>query len=454
MVTPVLTERWTHLFNHSIQSSLWNCTKRFLVVPAGRRSGKTELAKRKLVIKAIEFYGAPNGRFICGAPTTAQAREIFWEDLKSMVPDYALAGSRKNSISETMMTVWLWNGAKIQVIGMDRPERAEGSPIDGMVLDEYGNMKASVWTEHLRPALSTLGRLGWCWFIGVPEGRNHYHQLFLDCDLPAKAETWESFTWKTADINPAEAEAAKADMDLLTYLQEYEGSFVSFEGRAYYDFDSTYNVPPKGERCVADLSKPLIFTFDFNRKPGVAGVLQELPSPKWLNRINGRNVGLVTTGVDEVWLENNSNTKRVCDRLLAKYSGFKQKVYLYGDASGGAGGSAKVEGSDWDLIRAKLKPVFGDRLISMVPKGNPRIRSRVNSVNGRFKAADGMVRAVFDAVACRYHIRDFEGVSCDSNGDLEKSGDVMLSHISDAFGYYTVKKHPCGGVKGIKRGEV
>ena len=67
----------------------------------------------------------------------------------------------------------LINGAQIWVVGLDRPERIEGSPWDGGVLDEYGNMRANAWPEHIRPALSD--RAGWCDFTGVPEGRNHYY---------------------------------------------------------------------------------------------------------------------------------------------------------------------------------------------------------------------------------------------------------------------------------------
>ena len=69
----------------------------------------------------------------------------------------------------------LKNGAQIWVVGLDRPERIEGTPWDGGVLDEYGNMRANAWPEHIRPALSDRG--GWCDFTGVPEGRNPMAEL-------------------------------------------------------------------------------------------------------------------------------------------------------------------------------------------------------------------------------------------------------------------------------------
>jgi hypothetical protein len=72
-------------------------------------------------------------------------------------------------------------------------------------------------------------------------GRNHYYETAEKAqaelaELGAESE-WGYFHWKSADILPAkEIEAAKRDLDPLTFAQEYEASFVNFEGRAYYAF--------------------------------------------------------------------------------------------------------------------------------------------------------------------------------------------------------------------------
>ena len=129
--------------------------------------------------------------------------------------------------------------------------------------------KKKAWQENVRPALAD--RRGWCWFIGVPEGRNHYYDL----DKQAKADDtgeWDSFHWVSADILPREEiEAAKRDLDELTFQQEFEASFVSFEGRAYYPFDERIHTA----RIRYNPKQPLVFCFDFNVAPGVAAVIQE-----------------------------------------------------------------------------------------------------------------------------------------------------------------------------------
>ena len=450
----VLTSRWTPLKFHETQNRFFHSNRRFQVIPSGRRSGKTEIAKRKLIIAAITFSAFPDGRFVAAAPTHSQAKDIFWDDLKAMVPDWALRGNRFNSIAESTRTIFLWNGAKIQVIGLDKPERAEGTPIDGIILDEYGNMKESVWKEHIRPALSTPGRPGWAIFIGVPEGRNHYYYLYLSAHKKDKKD-WAAFHWKTAEINPEEAEAAKEDMDLLTWQQEYEGSFVTFEGRCYYTFDRKNNMTPDGERLIYQPGKDLIIMMDFNRKPGVAAIAQEQEPPAWMQKRNG-NKNIITAGIGEVYIENNSNTEVVARRLAAEWGFHKGNVLLHGDASGGAKTSQGIRGSDWDIVTAELKPIFGDRLKQRYPKGNPSIRTRVNSVNTRFQNAKGFHGAVLDEKMCPMLIRDFEGVTCDDDGGPDKKSDkkTLLTHISDGWGYYMNVKHPCGAGYQMTRSEL
>src|SRR5690606_27340915 len=134
----------------------------------------------------------------------------------------------------TDLSIRFYNGAEVQVGGMEKPERWEGRPIDGAMLDEYANMKPDAWGKHIRPGLSTKGREGWAWLIGVPEGRNHYWELYKrakDGDDP----TWSAHHWPSKLIvSPEEIEAARRELDPLTFEQEYEGSFVNFAGRAYY----------------------------------------------------------------------------------------------------------------------------------------------------------------------------------------------------------------------------
>lgn len=319
---------------------------------------------------------------------------------------------------------------------MDKPERVEGPPLDGAICDEYGNMKPDVWTKHLSGALATIDRPGWCWFIGVPEGRNHYYRLYKDALRTTKA-TWDAFHWVSSDIlDPEEIEDAKTRMDPLSYDQEFNASFLNFTGRAYYAFNETQQA---SERMRYNPSLPLLFCFDFNRAPGVAVILQE----QEYGGINPWVADNITAAIGEVWISQNSTTPAVCRKLIKDWGKHEGLIYCYGDSTGGAKGSAKVQGSDWDLIKAELRPHFKERVKFRVPRKNPAQRSRVNSVNSRLLTADGYMHFMVDPGRCEHLIEDLDGVIVldGGAGEIDKDHDEMLTHTSDAVGYYFSEKY-------------
>lgn len=431
---PVAASRWYGLRPHKVRDAYRYSNARFNICAAGRRSGKTEHFKRKVIRKAMSAHAIrPDARFFAAAPTRDQAKRIFWNDLKKMVPKQFLAGDP----SESELTIKLINGAEIVIVGLDKPERMEGSPWDGGGIDEIANVKPTAWSENIRPCLSD--RLGWCDFTGVPEGRNHYYDLAErakaeELELGKDAQ-WRFFHWVSADIlPPAEIEAAKRDLDELTFDQEYNANFVNFAGRAYYSFDPIQNVARLDWRDFA----PLIICFDFNVDPGVAAICQEMTLPN----------GLEGTGVlGEVYIERSSNTARVCRKIIEDWGMHQGIVRLYGDATGGSRGSAKLAGSDWDIIQDCLRPVFGSRLEVCVGSSNPPERARVNAMNSRLCSAAGQRRLFVDPVYAPKMARDLDGVRVipGSAGELDKHSDKKLTHISDALGYYVEAEFPVNG---------
>ena len=71
-------DRWYSLIEHDVQTALVNDQVRFKIVPAGRRSGKTERAKRFVVREAFREPGP----YFVAAPTRDQVKRIYWQDLK------------------------------------------------------------------------------------------------------------------------------------------------------------------------------------------------------------------------------------------------------------------------------------------------------------------------------------------------------------------------------------
>jgi len=420
---------------HPEQARLWRSDARFNVIPAGRRSGKTEIVgKRKLILRAMappSQGGSPYefANYFVAAPTLTQVKRIYWNDLKRLIPKEFV-----DVKSESELWIRLINQHTIWCVGLDKPERIEGVPWDGGVIDEIGNIKPDAWEANIRPALSDRG--GWCDFIGVPEGRNHYYDL----DMKArenKSGEWGHFHWISADILPAsEIENAKADMDELTYLQEYEASFINFSGRAYHSFTEERNC-----RKISHLYNPtrtLLLMFDFNMEPGICAIgqlLQYKKHDKWLS----------TLMFDEVRIPRHSNTIRVCDKIIEKYG--KRHfgpILCYGDSTGGSGGSAKILGSDWELIGKKLRKEFGDRIKFRVRRRNPRERDRINALNSLLYSTNEQVKLYVDPGACPHTVKDLEGVILleGGSGEIDKKSTPMLTHITDAIGYYAEREFP------------
>ena len=452
------TSRWTPANLDPRQAAFWQSTATITAVPACRRSWKTEGAKRRLVRAALTPSPHTGRRFFACAPTQQQARDIFWSDLKAMVPTWALrTGNPDKDIRESDLEIHLRDGGLIRVAGLDRPARVEGGFWDGGLIDEYADCRPDVLHEHIVPMMVRPG--SYIDIIGSPSGRNHWYDLverIKSGDLPNAAH----FTWKGSEVlhlylGRERAEEvlsqARATMDEDTYRQEWEAAFTSPRNQVYYAFLAEDHV----ELCPYDPKATLFIGFDFNVSPGVAIICQE-------RRYRGDNPKVdrsedVTCCVDEIWIEQNSNTQRVCREIIERYGNHLADVVCYGDASGGSGHSSQVQGSDLDLIEKCLNPVFGSRTISDaggvvmtyrsrltmdVPASNPPVRARINSVNARLRAVDGTIRTRIDP-KCKHLVRDLEGVQYrKGTSDIDKAGAPDLSHLSDAFGYMIHRRHP------------
>jgi len=395
------------------------------------------MGKREPILRALEDFRYADLLYVFCAPTRDQAKRIFWTDLKALVPPWATG-----RIRETDLTLEMPWGTQLVVVGMDRPERIEGVSVDFAAVDEFANMKPEAWYAHLRPALSTPGRLGSANLFGVPEGRNHWYELV---EKARTLEDWESFWWPSSDILDAtEIEAAKRDLDPRTFRQEYEGSFETFSGRAYYAFQRETHGAIKLDHWP---TAPLIFCFDFNVSPGVAVVCQE-QSRAWYQE-RGRELPAnvedhFTAIIGEVWIRDGSTTPMVCRALAENWKNeHTGEIHIYGDVTGGARGSAKTEGTDWQIIRQELRQSFGDRIRDRVPRSNPREKDRVNAVNCRLLNTQQKIRMLVDPWKAPYVVKDLEGVCVveGSAGELDKS-DQWLTHVTDALGYYIHERYP------------
>ena len=122
------------------QLDLHRALKRFNVLVAHRRFGKTVFAAGQLVRKAGRCkLEAP--RFAYIAPFYRQAKAVAWDYLKRYTAN--LPGATHH---ESELRCDLGNGARITLYGADDPDSLRGLYLDGVVLDEYAQMRPRVWS--------------------------------------------------------------------------------------------------------------------------------------------------------------------------------------------------------------------------------------------------------------------------------------------------------------------
>lgn len=168
----------------------------------------------------------PHGRYAYVAPFLAQAKEVAWEYLKRYAAPIL---ADKN---EAELWVELVNGSRIRVHGADNPDRLRGAYLDGVILDEYADMRPGVWGEVIRPMLAD--RQGWATFIGTPKGKNEFWGVWQNA---ANSGNWFRLMLKASEtglLPQAELDDARADMTPEQYEQEFECSFDAAILGAYY----------------------------------------------------------------------------------------------------------------------------------------------------------------------------------------------------------------------------
>ena len=201
------------------QKEVHDKLKRFNVLVCHRRFGKTVLCINEILKKAMQNT-LPRPRYYYLAPTYSMAKRTSWDYLKeytNVLPNV--------TYHETELRCDLPNGARIQLLGCERPDSLRGLYIDGAVLDEVAQMPPRLWTEIIRPALSD--REGWMIAIGTPQGHNAFFDLY---DYANHQEGWYAETFKSSEtgiISDLELNEAKHLMPDEVYEAEFECSFDS-----------------------------------------------------------------------------------------------------------------------------------------------------------------------------------------------------------------------------------
>lgn len=406
-------QRWYDLIDHPEQLRLINSDARFKVVPAGRRSGKTERFKRFMAKTMMANPGEP---YFIAAPTRNQVKKIYWEDMKLLC--FAPLLSR-DAVSESELTIKLPNGASVTLIGLDQPQRIEGTFWAGGGIDEIADVKENAWNENISPALDTYNPLkpdyrAWCWLLGVPDGLNHYYEMAEYAKTSGDPD-WDLFTWHSADILPADTiAAAKRRMSRRQYKQEYEASFETASGKIYEDYSADNHTNEKIKP-----HEQLLWMHDFNYTPmsSAIGVIRNKSDLFLLDEV------ILTSAVAR------QSAIEFCER----YKDHKnRKIMLFGDPAGKAG-EKHGHASDYTEMEKVLKS-NGWQVIRKVKAAAPAIRDRQNAVRAKIKNAADEVSLFVNPTAAPYCHKGLATVQT-KKGSTFLEEDSEYQHVTTAIGY-------------------
>jgi len=199
-------------------------THRFCVLVTHRQMGKTVCAINHLLKSALQNTQSA-GRYFYISPFLKQTKLIAWDYVKRFAAP--LPGVK---LSEGELCAELPTGAKIWLLGADNPDALRGTYADGVVLDEYAQIKPDVYDEIVRPML--VSRQGWVLFTGTPKGQNQFYELYNQARLSVQTDpkNWWCGVFRadeTGVIAPSELENIRAHTPEHLFRQEYLCDFTA-----------------------------------------------------------------------------------------------------------------------------------------------------------------------------------------------------------------------------------
>ena len=236
---------------------------RFAVLVCHRRFGKTVGTVNEMIKKAIlNEKKAPVYAYV--APYRNQAKRVAWEYLK-----YYTNPIPNRIVNESELYIELPSrcrgspGARLYIIGADHPDALRGIYLDGVILDEYADIKPELWGGVIRPALAD--REGWAVFIGTPKGQNQFYEMYQHAE---KSDGWYSCIYRADETGVLPAEELKdmkAQMTEMEIRQELLCDFTASASDVVIPIDL---VTEAANRLLKDedvLGQPVILGVDVAR---------------------------------------------------------------------------------------------------------------------------------------------------------------------------------------------
>ncbi len=386
------------------QQTIFDDKNRFRLACCGRRFGKSYLAIWEMA-RAARF---PNQKIMYMSLNYRQAKNIILEDLREQLVKRRWV----KKINESDLTLYLVNGSTITLRSADAAVSIRGSRYDFAVLDECAFYDRKIWTDIVRPTLSDSE--GGALFISTPQGMgNWFYDMWMEAH---KLEDWSAYQYTTLEggqISNLEIEAARRDLDLATFKQEYEANWQSSGNIIFYAFDKD-NI----EKFSGEIPNQIHIGLDFNisKMTAVIGVKYK----------TGLHI------IDEIVLRN-TNTDEMCQAIKQKYP--DKMIFIYPDSAGSQRKTSAGGNTDHTILQQ-----YGFKV--MANKANPLVKDRINAGNRLLCDAYGN-RNLFVEPTCRETITAISKWEYQANTNIpKKDAEKGYDGVNDSWSYMVSYLYP------------
>ena len=280
---------------HKGQKTILRHAKRVNIVACGRRWGKTNLAKYIMIVALLE--GKRVGLF---GPQFKDVEETWRAVVDALGPII----TAKN---ESMYTMDTATGGHVKFWTLkdwSKKDEGRGVDYDVVIYDEFQKIPTRVlehnWLNAVNPTLIKFG--GIAWFFGTPpESRSHYAYILfcmgavnnpkesckLDVLIPKEILAnpdpdfiaFRATTYTNPILPVAEVDRMRRRLPLFVFEREVLCKFVEVGANMFL---TSLQIPEVAERVFSkqNLFKkgwPITISFDFNRSPMAAVLLQSTP---------------------------------------------------------------------------------------------------------------------------------------------------------------------------------
>ena len=195
---------------HDAQRSVLDCDKRFIVMMAGRRFGKS------LISQTIALDTAIQNQRVAYITPTYQLGKIFFKELIDLLP------TEIYSKNEADLVIQFITGGVIRFFTGERLDNLRGLKFHLCIVDEASFIPdlEQGWLNSIRPTLTDFK--GRALFLSTPRGKNYFYSLYMKGSN--NEQDWASFKFSTYDnpyIDKVEIDDARMQLPEVVFEQEY-----------------------------------------------------------------------------------------------------------------------------------------------------------------------------------------------------------------------------------------